>query len=1032
MKQLFHTLCMAGTLLFAGVPAGSQVIFRETFNNISGPTAGGAGTYAFPAGWMLRNVDNRTPAANVSYINEAWERREDFKNSVADSCAFSTSWYNPAANAEDWMWTPPITLPATATHLKWRAQSYDPQFQDGYEVRIMAAPDIPTGGTGVYGNQVTKSTLLASIPAENSNWTTRSVSLERWAGQSIRIAFRNNSFDKFILVVDDITVVVTDITASLTAQTNLNCNGGSDGSLSITASGGTAPYAYVWFPSGGTGATAGGLPAGTYTCRITDANFQVKEVTTTITEPTAISASVSSTDVSCSGGTNGTASLIVAGGTPPYSYSWAPSGGTGATATGLAASTYTCTVTDNNRCTYTRTITINQPAALSATTSQLNASCFNPGVAAITVTGGTAPYTYVWAPSGGTGATANGLTPGNYIVTATDGNGCTITRSFTIYISTATITATATQTDVTCNGGSDGSASVSNVTGGTAPYTYVWAPSGGTGATATGLSANTYTCTITDANGCSLTKSVTVNAPAPVQVSTTAIPANGTYVIGSNLDFRVTFSEPVTVNGNPHLVLTLNTGGAVNALYYSGSGSNTLVFRYPIAATDQDPDGIHVGSSIMLNGGSIQSAALCNAALTLTGLPPTTGILVKNQVPQAITFNTISTKIYGDADFSPGATSNSGLTVSYTSSNTSVATITGTNIHIVGAGNTTITATQTGNGDYLSAPNVQQSLTVNPASITVTAVNKEKVFGQADPTLTYTLNTPLVPGDVLPGSLGRVSGENAGDYPIQQGSLTNNNYAITFVPAMFTIRKADQQITWNQTLAAGCDGNKTIVLTASSNSGLPVSYISGNLNAATISNNVLTIVHAGEAIITALQPGNGNYNEALAVTKELVAKLPSNLVVKHWNDVLFFDNSSKQYTAWQWYRNGTLVSHATGQYYYESGNLNGSYHVVAKTTAGTLLQTCPLAVSPGPRTMLLSVFPNPAAEAQTITIKMSFTVAQLQGATLTLTNMQGMVLQTLQNVSPQMTMQMPFVPGIYVVQLKLANGTTASTNVVVR
>ncbi len=189
--------------------AKSQIIFKETFDGIAGPTAGGAGTYTFPAGWLLRNVDNRTPAANVAYVNEAWERREDFSFNVIDSCAFSTSWYSPAGAADDWMWTPLIgPLPANAV-LKWNALTYDPLYQDGYEVRIMtSAGGPPTGGTGAIGNQVTNSTVLYSNAAEQSSWVARQVSLAAYAGQSVYIAFRNISNDKFLLLIDDVSVEV--------------------------------------------------------------------------------------------------------------------------------------------------------------------------------------------------------------------------------------------------------------------------------------------------------------------------------------------------------------------------------------------------------------------------------------------------------------------------------------------------------------------------------------------------------------------------------------------------------------------------------------------------------------------------------------------------------------------------------------------------------------------------------------------------------------------------------------------------------
>ncbi|MBS1584117.1 MAG: choice-of-anchor J domain-containing protein [Bacteroidetes bacterium] len=167
----------------------SQVVFKETFDN-AGPTN-------FPNGWSLYNVDALTPAASVSYINNAWIRREDFAFNVGDSAAFSTSWYVPAGQADDWMWTPAITLSAP-TVLKWNAVAYDPLFRDGYEVRIMTTA--PT-----MANQLT-STVLFSTAAENSTWTTHTADLSAYAGQTVYIGFRNNSTDKFLLLIDDIEV----------------------------------------------------------------------------------------------------------------------------------------------------------------------------------------------------------------------------------------------------------------------------------------------------------------------------------------------------------------------------------------------------------------------------------------------------------------------------------------------------------------------------------------------------------------------------------------------------------------------------------------------------------------------------------------------------------------------------------------------------------------------------------------------------------------------------------------------------------
>jgi len=197
----------------------SQILFLEDFDGISGPTAGGAGTYTFPSGWFLRNVDNRTPNAQVSYVNEAWERREDFNFSVIDSVMFSTSYYSPVGAADDWAWTPLIgPLPAN-TVLSWNAVTYDPAYPDGYEVRIMTSTQgPPTGGTGVIGNQITNSTVIFSTSAENATWTNRSVNLNAYTGESIYVAFRNNSVDKFLLLIDDVKVeVVVDYDAYISS-----------------------------------------------------------------------------------------------------------------------------------------------------------------------------------------------------------------------------------------------------------------------------------------------------------------------------------------------------------------------------------------------------------------------------------------------------------------------------------------------------------------------------------------------------------------------------------------------------------------------------------------------------------------------------------------------------------------------------------------------------------------------------------------------------------------------------------------------
>ncbi|AXY73281.1 hypothetical protein D3H65_04495 [Paraflavitalea soli] len=182
--------------------ASAQVIFREDFDGVPGTTFGGAGTYAFPFGWFLCNADNNQPDGQVAYVNNGWTRREDFKFNVADSCAFSTSFYAPAGTANDFMWTPLIGPLPDNCQLSWKAIAYDAAYADGYEVRIMTVR--PTGGPGDIGNQLTQSSVLFSTTGENNTWTIHTVDLSAYQGQAVYIGFRNNSVDKFLLAIDNV------------------------------------------------------------------------------------------------------------------------------------------------------------------------------------------------------------------------------------------------------------------------------------------------------------------------------------------------------------------------------------------------------------------------------------------------------------------------------------------------------------------------------------------------------------------------------------------------------------------------------------------------------------------------------------------------------------------------------------------------------------------------------------------------------------------------------------------------------------
>lgn len=201
MPHPLRLVAAAIVLLLDASTADAVDIFYESFTpaNVS---CTGTGPNPFPANWSLFNVDNRAPDAQVAYVTNAWIVREDFKFDTAQCAAFSTSFYNPAGQADDWMWTPAITVPVGGSTLSWRAVAYDPNYADGYEVRIM------TGAAPTQANQLT-STVVYSTAAEQAAWTQRGFDLAAYAGQTIYVGFRNHSTDKFVLLVDDVRIVDT-------------------------------------------------------------------------------------------------------------------------------------------------------------------------------------------------------------------------------------------------------------------------------------------------------------------------------------------------------------------------------------------------------------------------------------------------------------------------------------------------------------------------------------------------------------------------------------------------------------------------------------------------------------------------------------------------------------------------------------------------------------------------------------------------------------------------------------------------------
>lgn len=162
--------------------------------------------------------------------------------------------------------------------------------------------------------------------------------------------------------------IAPDPIVTISIINNVSCNGGSDGALLATITQGTAPFLINWTPTGGNNLTAISLTADTYTVNVTDALGCLTSDTAIIIEPTQIDVSVDTViNVFCYGGNTGSVSVSATGGTgPAYSYLWAPTNSTSATAVDLTIGTYTVTVTDQNNCPASISVNVEQPPQFSS------------------------------------------------------------------------------------------------------------------------------------------------------------------------------------------------------------------------------------------------------------------------------------------------------------------------------------------------------------------------------------------------------------------------------------------------------------------------------------------------------------------------------------------------------------------------------------------------------------------------------------------------------------------------------------------
>jgi len=392
--------------------------------------------------------------------------------------------------------------------------------------------------------------------------------------------------------------------------TDASCANVFDGSIVVNATGGTIPYSYSL--NGGPaqmGNTFSGLAGGSYTVQVTDAHGCTDTSHVLINNSYGVTAVVDTqTNVSCFGGTDGTVTVHLTGGIPPYSYSI--NGVTfqsAQTFTGLAAGNYTVTMRDSKGCADFASITIIQPNILQAIVDSVHQILCNgtpSGAIYISVTGGNAPYSFLWS-NGATTEDVTNLGAGIYNVTITDSKGCSTSAGVTITQPLQLFVNVASYHNLSCYNDSTGSIDIT-ANGGTAPYWFVWS-TGDTTEDIYGLHAGTYLVTVSDVYNCRQVASQTITEPTQLTTAITGTnvscngAANGTVTLtvnGGTMPYNYLWNNGFTTQN-----LTNIAGGNYSVVVHDANGCSTTDV-YAIT----EPAAIALSASV--------TNVLCNGALT--------------------------------------------------------------------------------------------------------------------------------------------------------------------------------------------------------------------------------------------------------------------------------------------------------------------------------------------------------------------------------------------------------------------------------
>jgi large repetitive protein len=415
----------------------------------------------------------------------------------------------------------------------------------------------------------------------------------------------------------------------------VSCFGGTNGSISITPSGGTSLYTYAWTgPNGFTAASQNitNLSIGTYQLTMSDSNGCTASVQSfTLTEPTALAIAETHVNVLCFGAATGAIDVSVTGGITngagTYTFAWTGPGGFTSAAEDLitiVAGTYTLLVTDANGCTIPLSVTVTQQPEIIIIPTTTPITCYGADNASISlaITGGDPPYTAAWSNLA-TGTYQDNLGAGTYVITVTDESGCV--KPINVVIPQAPVfMVTPTFSNISCHGAHDGNITL-NLVGGIAPVTLVWSDGSTAGTTRNNLAAGTYTATITDGTPCQIIRTFTIIEPAALTVTaslTHALDCDDATTGAINL-LVAGGTPPYTYawsNGQTTEDLTAITSGTYSVTI-TDAGSCTATGTYTI--TRPDPLVLNVTSNVVFSCTN-HTVVQTNIAQAAGGVPPFT------------------------------------------------------------------------------------------------------------------------------------------------------------------------------------------------------------------------------------------------------------------------------------------------------------------------------------------------------------------------------------------------------------------------